>query len=167
MTVCSTHRVGHDLVCYTVSRDLSKTPNSNVFIFVLIFACFRNSIGICLSLILVIWNIWTWANQTQSESISVIRGLGIQISSKTRMGRETCCLFDSSRIEDVVINEGISLWRVRYYLAIILKDSENLKLVFPETFPGIEQLVEIYHGTRALLFGNQELGFHSRASSQH
>lgn len=64
------------------------------------------------------------------ESLLVVRDLGIQVSTKTYSGKETKVFHDISRIRDCVLNEYVTFWYVRQYLAIIIENEKQMVVPF-------------------------------------
>ncbi|KAK0459613.1 uncharacterized protein EV420DRAFT_276220 [Desarmillaria tabescens] len=97
-------------------------------------------------------------SQVVSESIIVIPPHGVQL--ETRFGFETLTLNVTRRfiplsiLRDVVINEGLYGWNVRYYLAAIVQDGSgatSLAVAFENILPRFPVLLEIYKGVHDVL----------------
>ncbi|KAG8953685.1 hypothetical protein FRC04_001889 [Tulasnella sp. 424] len=114
--------------------------------------------------VLVLW----WITHSLIwQSITAIPGLGVQLethyglphtplSSPISLGCSRRFIPLAS-IMDIVMNEGLSGWGFRYYLAVIYKEGSNgeqVKVAVPfkdvQTF-GV-MLKEVYHGLRETLF---------------
>ncbi|KIY74356.1 hypothetical protein CYLTODRAFT_3141 [Cylindrobasidium torrendii FP15055 ss-10] len=89
-----------------------------------------------LPLVLAIALLWRQQNSLISESLFIVPGHGIQLEQQRgpRTFRRTTRRFvPLSRLRDVVINEGLSGWNVRYYLAVVTEDqtgATRLEVVF-------------------------------------
>lgn len=59
----------------------------------------------------------------------VIQDVGLQLNTAYVSGRVESRFIDKSKILDVVIHEGISLWQVVFYMAVLLDDSERDSMV--------------------------------------
>ncbi|PFH50681.1 hypothetical protein AMATHDRAFT_144517 [Amanita thiersii Skay4041] len=107
---------------------------------------------LCISLAL--FHIWGKCNQILSESVVLLPSLGIQL--------ETCRGFPlfhkpfsirrefipMSSLEDVIINEGLRRWDVRYYLAFLRRRDMNrvmLEVAYKNLLPHHNVLVHVYH----------------------
>lgn len=64
------------------------------------------------------------------ESITVINNVGIQLSTRYLFAKPSIVFVPFSNIQNIVINEAIVMFQVRYYLAIVVKDSPKLLVVF-------------------------------------
>ncbi|KFM72078.1 Phosphatidylinositol N-acetylglucosaminyltransferase subunit H, partial [Stegodyphus mimosarum] len=115
-----------------------------------LFLCF-----LCVILVLKLHH------KVKQESLLVIASLGLQLTTTFVTGRKASQFILQRDIQDVVINEGIFMHRVLFYLAVLLrdvKDPTNLKCLIPlfkYTFPRLDCLESIYNGIQASLFLNQ------------
>lgn len=68
-----------------------------------------------------------------SESLLVIRGLGLQISSSgaTYMTSPTTRFIPTTSIQDVFLHEIFVGFEVRYYLLVVVEGEEEFVVVFP------------------------------------
>ncbi|KAM4664763.1 phosphatidylinositol N-acetylglucosaminyltransferase subunit H [Discoglossus pictus] len=91
------------------------------------------------------------------ESLLVIGSLGIQMTSTFASGKESTTFIEMQRVKDVVINEGIFLQKVIYYLCILLKDPSDPKGIseivplFQSSKPRLDCLVEVYRSCQDIL----------------
>jgi len=116
------------------------------------------------SLVLVYW----WSSNVLWESVVVYPPNGLQL--------ETCRGFTFlpilSRkfipnifVKDVLINEGLHRWSVRYYLALLVNPGDRYELVvaFKETLPHFPILLEVYEGLiECLRLGSVPHGIYRR-----
>ncbi|KAK3117032.1 hypothetical protein LTR53_001986 [Teratosphaeriaceae sp. CCFEE 6253] len=93
-----------------------------------------------------------------SESLLVIRGLGVQTSTSGGGGgyggwssRRTRFI-PTSRIQDLFIHEAFRGFEVRYYLSIVVEDEGEVVVVFPSILPRREVLEEVWRGAKACLY---------------
>lgn len=106
-----------------------------------LFLCF-----LCLVLILKLHL------KVKQESLLIIASLGLQLTTTFVTGRKASQFILREDINDVVINEGIFMNRVLFYLAVLLKDIKDpLKMngiipLFKYTFPRLDSLEYIYNG---------------------
>ncbi|KAM0755900.1 hypothetical protein T439DRAFT_15220 [Meredithblackwellia eburnea MCA 4105] len=122
-----------------------------------------------ITLVLLVFWIKSKTSTVLYESILVISGLGLQLST-TRgcllafplLGTSYKIPLSTSRrfvplssISDVVINEGIFRWKIIYYLVIIQdrgKGEIKLRVGFPELLPRLEEVKKVWIGIRHILF---------------
>ncbi|XP_078001212.1 phosphatidylinositol N-acetylglucosaminyltransferase subunit H-like [Glandiceps talaboti] len=96
--------------------------------------------------------------QVYKESLLVMASTGLQYTTTYRTGRQQSVFIPFENIQDVVINEGITMHSVIYYLVVLIKDQENLtkpKSLFPifmKTSPRISTLKEIYRGVQGVMW---------------
>ncbi|CAO3619050.1 unnamed protein product [Cunninghamella echinulata] len=103
--------------------------------------------------IFIIGWIWLKLRRVKQESLLVMRDIGIQVKTTYWNGKSESIFINRLRIEDVVINEGITLWQVKPYIAILIKDQSKMLIVFENLLPPLNPvLIDTYRGTRQLLF---------------
>lgn len=68
-----------------------------------------------------------------SESLLVIRGLGVQTStsSSSYLWTDTTRFIPTSSIQDIFIHEAFKGFEVRFYLSIVVEGEEGVVVVFP------------------------------------
>ncbi|KAG8993843.1 hypothetical protein FRB90_000588 [Tulasnella sp. 427] len=111
---------------------------------------------------------WWLTHALVWESVIAIPGIGLQLESHYGLPhtpfshpRSLGCkrqFIPLSSIMDVVLNEGLSFWEVRYYLAVVYREvgsrDGTVKVAVP--FKAIRtygvMLKEVYHGLRETLF---------------
>lgn len=120
----------------------------------------------------------------QEETLLVVRGLGVQLSSRSWSGAESSRLIDSARVRAVILNEGFTMCQVIVYLAIVAEGDDDMILPFrvrprrrrrwpsslvlssnlaPRPSPAVAQhcrlplplLLHTYHSARHLLLANE------------
>lgn len=89
---------------------------------------------------------------SDEETLLVMRSIGVQTTT-----RGTSRFMPIDDIEDIIIHEGFKGFEVRFYLAIVLKDSTNasrsrLEIVFPDTLPRRKFLEQVWVDARRALF---------------
>ncbi|XP_072286391.1 phosphatidylinositol N-acetylglucosaminyltransferase subunit H [Pyxicephalus adspersus] len=91
------------------------------------------------------------------ESLLLLGSLGLQKSLTFASGRESTVFLEMCRVQDVIINEAISMSRVHYNLCILLRDPADPQgpsqviPVFQGSQPRLECLVEIYRSCQEIL----------------
>ncbi|WPH00408.1 Hypothetical protein R9X50_00323500 [Acrodontium crateriforme] len=89
-----------------------------------------------------------------TESLLVIRGLGIQTStsSPSYLWSSSTRFIPTSSIQDMFIHEAFKGFEVRYYLSIVIEGEGDVVVVFPEILPRREILEDVWRGARACLY---------------
>ncbi|KAF9301668.1 RNA polymerase-associated factor [Mortierella antarctica] len=64
------------------------------------------------------------------ETILVIRDVGIQVKTVYLGGRSVSRFIDRSKIQDIIINEAITMMHIRVYMAIIVEGQDKMVVVF-------------------------------------
>ena len=64
------------------------------------------------------------------ESILIVRDLGVQVKTVYMDGRCISRFIDHSCIADIIINEGITMLQVKFYMAIIVEGQDRMVIVF-------------------------------------
>ncbi|EMD00613.1 hypothetical protein BAUCODRAFT_175868 [Baudoinia panamericana UAMH 10762] len=85
-------------------------------------------------LILVALTLYATAIRSSiSESLLVIRGLGVQISTSSPfvLWTSSTRFIPTSSIQDIFIHEAFIGFTVKYYLSIVVEGEENVVVVFP------------------------------------
>ncbi|KAI8099395.1 GPI-GlcNAc transferase complex, PIG-H component-domain-containing protein [Halteromyces radiatus] len=107
-------------------------------------------------MIVVGW-IWIKLKNVKQESLLIMRDIGIQVKTTYWSGRTESKFINRLKIQNVVINEGIHLWQVKPYMAILVKDQEKMLIVFENLLPPLHPvLLTTYRGTRRLLFPSDD-----------
>jgi len=92
------------------------------------------------------------------ESVLVLPPYGIQL--ETHRGLPSLPLFVSRRfipltqVRDVLINEGLRRWDVRYYLAVLYspwRGEQRLEVAYENTLPRFPVLLKVYRGIHECL----------------
>ncbi|XP_071963124.1 uncharacterized protein [Antedon mediterranea] len=87
--------------------------------------------------------------KVKNETIILIPSFGIQLERCYAFGRISTQFIPYDTVKDVVINEAISMYKVIYYLVILVKYSpvEDLSVIplFTNCWPRLDTLCEIYN----------------------
>jgi len=77
--------------------------------------------------------IQTRTNSIQEESLLVLRGLGIQTtsSSSSYLSTSSTRFIPTTSIQDIFIHEAFKGFEVRFYLAIVVEQEQDVVVVFP------------------------------------
>ncbi|XP_035682335.1 uncharacterized protein LOC118419826 [Branchiostoma floridae] len=92
----------------------------------------------------------------RSESIQAVSSIGVQLTTTYTTGRQQSHYYDMVEIQDVVINEVVTMHSVVFYLVLLIKDpsSGNLRRVIPvfkHSYPKLDFLVKVYNGVQDVL----------------
>ncbi|KAF1951610.1 hypothetical protein CC80DRAFT_575100 [Byssothecium circinans] len=88
------------------------------------------------------------------ESLTVLRGLGLQTStmSSLYLRTPTTRFIPTTSIQDIFIHEAFKGFEVKYYLAVVVKGEQDVVVVFPKLMPRRAILEEVWRGARRCLF---------------
>jgi phosphatidylinositol glycan class H protein len=88
------------------------------------------------------------------ESLTVLRGLGIQTSttSSTYLLGPSTRFIPTTSIQDIFIYEAFKGFEVRFYLAVVVEGEEDVVVVFPTLLPRRAILEEVWRGTKKCLW---------------
>jgi len=81
--------------------------------------------------ILIVIRIWLRRTIIVEETLTVIRGLGIQVGTKFKNGSSTQTFIEKKRVKNLIINEGVKSYQVIFYLAFLIEGDEKMTLAFP------------------------------------
>ena len=91
-----------------------------------------------------------------TESLLVLRGLGIQTSSTggsyLASWRAGTRFIPTEKIRDVLINEAFRGFAVRYYLVVVVDGEEDVVVVFPRLLPRRKVVEAVWRGVRGCLW---------------
>ncbi|KKY30024.1 putative gpic transferase complex [Diaporthe ampelina] len=91
-----------------------------------------------------------------TESLLVLRGLGVQTSSVGGSylagWRAGTRFIPTEKIRDVLINEAFRGLAVRYYLVVVVEGEEDVVVVFPRLLPGRRVVEAVWRGVRGCLW---------------
>jgi phosphatidylinositol N-acetylglucosaminyltransferase subunit H len=91
-----------------------------------------------------------------TESLLVLRGLGVQTSSVggsyLATWRAGTRFIPTEKIRDVLINEAFRGLAVRYYLVVVVEGEEDVVVVFPRLLPGRRVVEAVWRGVRGCLW---------------
>jgi phosphatidylinositol glycan class H protein len=89
-----------------------------------------------------------------SESLLVLRGLGIQTSTSatTYLGSASTRFIPTEKIQDVFVNEAFRGFEVRYYLVVVVEGEEEVVVVFPRLLPRRAIVERVWRGAKECLY---------------
>jgi len=115
--------------CNTREYIIAKRPSYKMVIIILCCLIptiyYSYLIYLALAIISVIPTLLT----PNTETLLLIKSIGVQISSTTPLHTKSKFI-PLHEIQDIVINEAITMCTVKFYLAIILRDADNIIVVF-------------------------------------
>jgi len=102
--------------------------------------------------LLILYTIFLRIHAT--ESLLVLRGLGIQTStsSESYLSTSTTRFIPTEKIQDILVNEAFRGFEVRYYLVIVVQGEEDVVVVFPRLLPRRVIVEKVWRGARACLY---------------
>jgi GPI-GlcNAc transferase complex, PIG-H component len=80
-----------------------------------------------------------------------MRGLGVQLTTRYRSGSQSIVLIEADQIDSVIINEAITMHRVIFYLAFIVKGKDSLAVAFAATRPRLHVLKAVYRDAQSAM----------------
>lgn len=88
-----------------------------------------------------------------TESLLVLRGLGIQTSSSqgSILASNATRFIPTEKIQDVLVNEAFVGFEVRYVLVIVVAGEEDMVVVFPKLRPRKDVVLAVWRGIRRCL----------------
>ena len=84
------------------------------------------------------------SSSVRKESITLLDGLGVQLQRETFGGRTTTRFLAAERVASLVLNEGVSVWNVAFYLAVAVTGESDLYIVFQDLNPPLAVLRTVY-----------------------
>ncbi|KAL6855066.1 hypothetical protein ACO1O0_006204 [Amphichorda felina] len=89
-----------------------------------------------------------------SESLLVMRGLGVQTSESPRMYLAAAAtrFIPTEKIRDIFVNEAFRGFEVRYYLVVVVDGEEDVVVVFPGLLPRRHIVETVWRGARECLY---------------
>jgi phosphatidylinositol glycan class H protein len=89
-----------------------------------------------------------------SESLLVLRGLGIQTSTSgsTYLASASTRFIPTEKIQDILVNEAFRGFEVRYYLVVIVEGEEEVVVVFPKLLPARKIVEKVWRGAKGCLY---------------
>jgi hypothetical protein len=123
------HAEGVEEILVRRSLPFPSTKEGSVFGATLvlgIFSIFARSATLYISAFLaLLWSIQL-TRSVKEESLLLCMDLGIQLTRRSFLGKEQSVFVEHHRVEDVILNEGITFASVQTYLAFIIRVfSEN------------------------------------------
>ncbi|OZJ06195.1 hypothetical protein BZG36_00979 [Bifiguratus adelaidae] len=88
----------------------------------------------------------------REESILAIREVGVQVKTTYVSGQSKIRFIDKSKLVNIVIHEGITMWQLKSYLTILVRDEHRTTVVFEHLLPRLRPtLLQVYHGVRGIM----------------
>ncbi|KAF2673363.1 hypothetical protein BT63DRAFT_451406 [Microthyrium microscopicum] len=134
----------------TIPQWLSDTPTGQWAAMLANAAAVRYLVPIC------VFSMWILVRREYTEeSLLVLRGLGVETttSSSTYLSTATTRFIPTTSIQDIFIHEAFKGFEVRFYLAIVVEDEEDVVVVFPVRTPAYSPEIKL---TRTRLYCRDE-----------
>nr|KAJ3420079.1 hypothetical protein HK105_006139 [Polyrhizophydium stewartii] len=77
--------------------------------------------------------------------------MGVQLRTTFWGGHTRTRFIPASQIAGVVINEGITMLQVKFYLALVVDGESSMVVAFPSTLPRLHILERVYVHLRETL----------------
>ncbi|KAK7208780.1 hypothetical protein V2G26_015958 [Clonostachys chloroleuca] len=89
-----------------------------------------------------------------SESLLVLRGLGVQTSEspRTYLASAATRFIPTEKIQDIFVNEAFRGFEVRYYLVVVVEGEEDVVVVFPGLLPRRHIVEKVWREARECLY---------------
>ncbi|KAI8970008.1 GPI-GlcNAc transferase complex, PIG-H component-domain-containing protein [Mycotypha africana] len=147
------HLLAGGQVCeYIVHSSQSASSVIDLCIWGILIFLFQKHLYLYVGLLLIAW-IFIKKKSVRQESILAIKDVGIQVRTIYWGGSSVSRFISKNRIEDIIINEGISFWQIKSYMAILVNDEDKMIVVFEHLLPRLRPiLLEAYKGTRKIIF---------------
>ncbi|KAJ3222404.1 hypothetical protein HDU78_011762, partial [Chytriomyces hyalinus] len=84
--------------------------------------------------------------------------------SRRGFGASTSTFVPISKISQVIVNEGITLFQVRYYIAIVVAEQKDMVVVFESFLPKLRYLKPVFWEVRRMLYGDTPPHRHNHQS---
>ncbi|KAI8337234.1 GPI-GlcNAc transferase complex, PIG-H component-domain-containing protein [Chlamydoabsidia padenii] len=143
---------GHTHEYTVISNRPNLTPLDMIVLLIISIAIWMNKTTLWVWMLPLGW-LWIKLRNVKQESLLVMQDIGIQVKTTYWSGRSESKFINRQKIENVVINEGITLWQVKPYMAILVKEQDKMTIVFENLLPSLHPaLLDTYKGTKQLLF---------------
>ncbi|KAF2077614.1 hypothetical protein CYY_001077 [Polysphondylium violaceum] len=155
--------INNDVKEYRISRkDKSIVTKFDYFLLSLLLltalyhhiyleASALRSFSTYLIIFLIIFKFYLKLFIVKEESLIVMRELGVQIKRKYFLRPDTLEFIDKNKIQNVIINEGITKHNVIFYMAFIVEGKNKMVLAFEDLIPRLNILLQIYRGTLSVI----------------
>jgi len=116
---------------------------------------------ILLNVLFTIWRI----TSVKQESILVIADVGVQLQTKYYSGTVKTFFLDVDKIQDIIINEGITTNDIIFYLCILVEGCTSMITPFEHFPPRLPIILEVYAGLREVIFGEPAEGSNRQSAN--
>ncbi|KXS20172.1 hypothetical protein M427DRAFT_403651 [Gonapodya prolifera JEL478] len=96
----------------------------------------------CSAAFVILW-IVAKLEKVVSESIFAVKGLGLEIRTR-RVWRRSSQFIDIARISDICINEALYRFGVVTYMAILIREEDNMLIPYENILPPVTILQRVY-----------------------
>ncbi|KAL2520471.1 phosphatidylinositolglycan-related [Forsythia ovata] len=120
------------------------------------------SIAFLFSFSLAVCLVKSWrGKQVEKGSVTILPSFGVQLETTYRSGRTVRRFVPISKILKPVLNECVTPVTCYWSLSLIIREEEELLLVFKELHPPITMLVPIWKALCAAIVSGEFTGVHS------
>jgi phosphatidylinositol glycan class H protein len=82
--------------------------------------------------------------------------MGVQLTTKYFSGLEKHKFIEKEKIRNVIVNEGIKFGDIKFYLAFVIRSSDEMIIAFENLMPKLRVLSDVFQGARYILFGEED-----------
>ncbi|KAG8346138.1 putative GPI GlcNAc transferase complex PIG H component [Trypanosoma vivax] len=114
-------------------------------------------LAVCFCCLLLLGRLVYAASRVHVEEITVIRGLGLQVSTYGLLGAEKSRRFiDNKLLRDLIIHDAFFRTQVIFFLSATIENEAQRLVLFEETLPRLAVLRPVLCGLRHILFDEPE-----------
>ena len=107
---------------------------------------------------LVVLRLLLASRRVVEQSVTAVRDVGLQLTTRTLGGATHAQLLDVGRIDGILIYEGYFRHRCVYFLCVVMREAPHTVVLFDDTLPRRAALVPVLRGRRHVLYGEREHG---------
>ncbi|KAG4103354.1 hypothetical protein H8356DRAFT_1644587 [Neocallimastix lanati (nom. inval.)] len=147
----------HEFIMKSTSRLISNFDIFLILIFAILLILFikKKQVILCILVIMfILLFIYVKCNTIIEESLLVVRDLGVQIKTTYPFRRTYSRFIDKSKIGQIIINEGITAFQVKFYLAVLISGEDHMEVVYKSLIPKLKILKFIYKESNEILKPN-------------
>lgn len=110
-----------------------------------------------LCIFLLVVSILRFSQKVYSESLLILPSLGLQVKTLYYLGTVNTNFIHISHIQDIVINEAVTMHSILHYLVVLLCDTDTkndmkgLYPLFSHSWPPLSNLKDVYRAAQEKL----------------
>ncbi|CAI9757833.1 unnamed protein product [Fraxinus pennsylvanica] len=149
-----------------ISRSNASSYIFYVFILLSATFCFLllpqdMSMAVLFSFSLAVFLVKSWQGKhVEKESVTILPSFGVQLETTYRSGRTVRHFVPISKIMKPVLNECVTPVTCYWSLSLIIREEEDLLLVFKELRPPITMLIPIWKALCAAIVSGEFTDMH-------